>query len=283
MKKYFLGVLFAVWGVANAATAQKPMVIVVPSYNNAQYYQANLDSIFSQQYDNYRVIYVNDASTDGTGELVAQYIEEHGLEDKITLINNESNHGGLYNLYHMIHSCDDEEIVVEVDGDDRLANDLVLPYLSELYEDPNIWLTYGQYKNEPKEAVHAFGLPEIGYARQVSARLIKRNNYRRIWVFMALRTFYAGLFKRIIKQDLLCDKSVPEFVGKFFPESWDLAMMYPMLEMSGGRFKFCSEILYLRNVDNPLNAFKSKSRLQQRLSRGIRRRRKYTPLSEKPF
>ena len=283
MKKFILLLCLAVGGVSKAVTPQKPMVIVVPSYNNALYYQANLDSIFSQQYENYRVIYVNDASTDGTGELVARYIQEHGLADKITLINNKSNHGGLYNLYHMIHSCRDDEIIVEVDGDDRLAHDLVLPYLNELYADPNVWLTYGQYKNEPKEAVQAYGMQELGYARAVSPDIVKKNNYRKVWVFMALRTFYAGLFKHIKKGDLLCGASVPEFVGCFYPESWDLAMMYPMLEMAGGRFAFCDETLYLRNVDNPLNAFKFKSKLQQRLSRSIRRKRKYMSLKKAPF
>ena len=46
-----------------AVTEHKPFVIVVPSYNNSSWVEKNLRSIFEQKYDNYRVVYINDAST----------------------------------------------------------------------------------------------------------------------------------------------------------------------------------------------------------------------------
>ena len=48
---------------------QISLCVWVPSFNNAQnrLYLRNLDSIFQQEYQNYHVVYVNDASTDGTG------------------------------------------------------------------------------------------------------------------------------------------------------------------------------------------------------------------------
>ena len=45
-------------------------VIVIPSYNNAQWYKRNLDSVFAQTYKNFSVIYLDDCSPDGTGQLV---------------------------------------------------------------------------------------------------------------------------------------------------------------------------------------------------------------------
>ncbi len=49
------------------------MCIFVHSFNNAQnrLYLRNLDSIFQQNYQNYHLVYVNDASTDETEDLVA--------------------------------------------------------------------------------------------------------------------------------------------------------------------------------------------------------------------
>jgi glycosyltransferase involved in cell wall biosynthesis len=43
--------------------------VFVPSFNNARlrYYMRNLDSIFQQDYKNYHVVYVNDASKDNLG------------------------------------------------------------------------------------------------------------------------------------------------------------------------------------------------------------------------
>lgn len=52
--------------------------LVVPSYNNvkSKLYLRNLDSIFMQDYQNYHVVYVDDASPDHTGEFVEKYIKE---------------------------------------------------------------------------------------------------------------------------------------------------------------------------------------------------------------
>ena len=41
-------------------------VVVVSSFNNDAYFERNLNSIFSQDYKNYHVIYIDDCSTDNT-------------------------------------------------------------------------------------------------------------------------------------------------------------------------------------------------------------------------
>ena len=40
--------------------------IVVTSYNNSKWVETNIESILEQQYQNYEVIYFDDASTDET-------------------------------------------------------------------------------------------------------------------------------------------------------------------------------------------------------------------------
>src|SRR3989304_6153185 len=45
---------------------EKPIVVVIPSYNNKQWYQKNLDSVLTQNYHNFRIIFIDDASPDGT-------------------------------------------------------------------------------------------------------------------------------------------------------------------------------------------------------------------------
>lgn len=51
---------------------QLPFCVVVPSYNNvaSNLYKRNIDSIFMQVYDNYHVVYIDDASPDKTGQKV---------------------------------------------------------------------------------------------------------------------------------------------------------------------------------------------------------------------
>ena len=54
---------------------EKKLVIIVTSYNNADWYDKNLGTMFSQKnydgtpYENYRIIYVDDCSLDGTARI----------------------------------------------------------------------------------------------------------------------------------------------------------------------------------------------------------------------
>src|SRR3990167_5715498 len=85
---------FKYYRTTKQPVAEKPFVIIVPSYNNSAWYRFNLDSIFIQQYDNYRVIYIDDCSTDKTGKLVEQYIKKQKNKD-IALIKNTQRIGAL--------------------------------------------------------------------------------------------------------------------------------------------------------------------------------------------
>lgn len=123
----------------------KNIVVVVPSYNNKKWYERNLASIISQNYPNFRVIYIDDCSPDGTGELVETYIVKHKQQDKIKLIRNTERKGAMHNLYDMIHSCDDNDVVVTADGDDWLAHAGVLARINSEYQNENVWVTYGSY------------------------------------------------------------------------------------------------------------------------------------------
>src|SRR5689334_17692303 len=90
---------------ANPITGDKQIVVIIPSYNNMQWYEKNLDSLINQEYTNWRAIYIDDCSTDGTGNAVASYIANHHLEDRILLIKNSQRQFGMYNLYQAIHIC----------------------------------------------------------------------------------------------------------------------------------------------------------------------------------
>ncbi|MDZ4124183.1 MAG: glycosyltransferase, partial [Hydrogenophaga sp.] len=65
---------------------EKHIVVVIPSYNNVQWYKRNLLSIFLQKYNNYSIIYTDDCSTDGTAALVEAFIKQHKQEHRTTII-----------------------------------------------------------------------------------------------------------------------------------------------------------------------------------------------------
>ncbi len=245
----------------------KEIVVVIASYNNKDWYERNLDSVLCQDYTHFSVIYTDDASPDGTGNLVEAYLKSHPQGHRVTLIKNEKRCGALANQYCAIHSCEDEAIIVIVDGDDFLADETVLSYIAKVYEDKNVWLTYGQFECCPTE--------KPGFCCAIPDYVVKNNSFRNSsdrYIPAHLRTFYAGLFKNIELKDLL-------YKGDFLRSSGDIAAMYPMIEMARkGHFKFIAKILYFYNVSNPIMDYKVDLGLQNKMARIIRRRRSYPAL-----
>lgn len=245
----------------------KNIAVLIPSYNNRQWYEHNLSSVIAQDYHNFRTIYVDDSSSDGTGELVEQFIAEHNSGNLIDLIRNPVRLGALQNLYNAIHACDDEEIVILLDGDDWFAHDRVLGKINEAYGNPECWMTYGQYRSWPDDV--------IGVSREIPFDITEGNKFRENeWCSSHLRSFYAWLFKLIEKKDLLSP------LGTFYHMAWDQAIMFPMLEMSGHRAKFISEVLYIYNAANPISDYKVDRQLQRSLERAIRGQKRYARLNE---
>lgn len=262
-EKYIRDQYGAMWSCIDYQ--EKPFVIVTASYKNKDWYKRNLDSVFSQNYNNYEIIYIDDCCPDQTGKLVQEYAHECNKQKKITVIINNENRGALANIYNAIHMCSPEKIIIILDGDDWLAHDDVLKYLNNVYQDPNIWLTYGQFEWFP------YGLP--GFAFQVPYWVIERNTIRDYaWATTHLRSFYAGLFQKIKKEDLFYD-------GRFFAKAWDLGMMYPMIEMAAYHIHFIPEILYVYNTANQINDNKVDLNLQAKIDVFIRKQEKYAPIT----
>lgn len=243
-------------------TENKNFVIIVPSYNNEEWYEKNLYSVINQDYDNYRVIYIDDASKDDTYFKVKSYLEAYDKKNKVTLIHNEKNVGALANLYKAIHSCEDNEIVVTVDGDDWVAHEYVLTKLNEEYANPNVWLTYGHYRDYPS---FSEGLCRPYYKQ----KLIKQGGFRHhSWEASHLRTFYAKLFKKIKIEDFF-------YEGQFLPMSWDLAFMIPMMEMAYDNIKFIKNYLYIYNRMNPISDGNKNREFQIKCDQYVRSLKKY--------
>ncbi len=256
---------------AKIPLAQKSFVVIIPSYNNAAYCAQNLLSVFSQDYPNFRIIYIDDASKDATYEVAKSLIEASPLRERVTLIHNETNQGALKNIYTAVHSCKNEEIIVTVDGDDFFAHSGVLSRLNKAYSNPSIWMTYGNYLDYPTYKQD----PLI--CKPFPSKVIRNNTFRASpWVSSHLRTFYAGLFKKIPVSDFL-------FEGVFLPMGWDLAFMLPMLEMSGVHCLFIDEVLYLYNRSNPINDHKKNLKLQASCAEHVRRLPAYSPLQTPPY
>lgn len=246
----------------------KKFVIVIPSYKNSSWCIQNIQSCLNQNYNKYRIIFTDDCSNDDTFDQVKAVVDRSAKANKCTLIRNTTRIGALANLYNMIHSCYDDEIILTLDGDDWFPHENVLNILNGVYSNSDVWMTYGQYKNHPDGG--------FGVAHAYAQYVIDSNGFREAnWAASHLRTFYTWLFKKIRKEDLM-------YKGNFYSMTWDLCMMFPMLEMAGNHSRFLSDILYVYNLSNPINDHKVNQQLQQTLDRHIRSLPKYQR-TEKPI
>ena len=232
--------------------------IIVPCYNCEKWIKRCIDSITSQTYKNWDMVIIDDASTDKTFEVTNQNFDG-------SIWSNEHNKGALKNIIDGIagKAHDSEDIIVLVDGDDWLAHNNVFERINEEYQDPNVWLTYGQYKHLSEKH------------RGICSHLTNTQRYRkyRSWRTSHLRTFKNHLWNKVKDEDLR-DKS-----GNYYKMTWDLAFMFPMIEMAGlNRIKYIRDLLYIYNDLNPINDDKKNRKLQLDIEAEIRAKEQYQEL-----
>lgn len=62
--------------------------VIMPAYNVEKYVKKSLDSLFGQSFQNFELIFINDGSTDKTGDIVNEFKNKY--KDKICVINVEN-------------------------------------------------------------------------------------------------------------------------------------------------------------------------------------------------
>ncbi|MBA2307137.1 glycosyltransferase family 2 protein, partial [Candidatus Dependentiae bacterium] len=123
-------------GISHCSPHHIPsFVLLVTSYNNERYVERNLQSLMEQRSSRpYKIIYIDDCSTDSTGRLVDQFVTRHSLPSSfIEVVHNIKRKGtALENIYTTVHSSiPDDAVVVSIDGDDMLAHKGVLERLEK--------------------------------------------------------------------------------------------------------------------------------------------------------
>lgn len=235
--------------------------IIIPAYNCEQWVEWNLNSALRQNYEDSRfdIVYVDDCSSDNTRSVVDKILETSSK--KIEVISNAKNEKALYNLYTHIHAAKDKSVIITLDGDDALAGTNVLEKLDKLYQDPDCWMTVGSYMQNDNYSV---------VSPTVSEDYWKQNIRKIPWSFSHLRTFRKELFCKIKKEDLL------DLDGGFYKCTFDRAMMYPMVEMSGkDKVRLIGEVLYIYNRLNPISVDRVHRQDQLRIEHQISNKQPY--------
>ena len=100
--------------------------IIIPVYNAEKYLIQCLDSIFSQSFQNFEVIMVNDGSSDHSGEIMEKYVKEY--PHKTTGIHQNNQGQSAARNTALKHAKG--KYIVFIDSDDYIAKD----YIKNLFE-----------------------------------------------------------------------------------------------------------------------------------------------------
>lgn len=241
--------------------------IVVPSFNSVDYLDKTLHSIEIQTDKNFDVCVVDDGST---FQVQREIIKRYCAKNKWQSLFNPENKGALYSLVKAIPllDCQDQDVIVVIDGDDWLAHENVLQKLREVYTENDIDLTWGQCE------IYPAGPTPMKYAQPIPDMVIEQKLYRDIpFVFWHLGTFKYFLWRHVHDEDLRDED------GEYFRLMKDKATLYPMLEMAGNKIKFISETLYIYNLENPLNDYANTTPEEhERVDKLIRLKKRYSTL-----
>jgi glycosyltransferase involved in cell wall biosynthesis len=211
-------------------------------WNASKYIEKCIDSIKNQTLKEYKVFLVDDMSTDNTVEIIQELIKD---DDRFVLIKNEEKKFKLRNMDELIMNEDlfeDEDIIIELDGDDWFFDEKVLDLINQKYTDnKNLWLTNGSF-------IYSNG--RFGFASKVNYKTVRQD----VFTFSHLRTWKVHLWRQIDEESFLDEN------GNYFVSAPDVAYSLPMIEMAGDKhYEFIPNILHVYNEESPYNEHKNES------------------------
>lgn len=211
------------------------IIVLTTIYNCDKYLNKCLDSIKSQNYKNWVCYLLNDLSTDRSKEIAELYCSS---DSRFVLINNSIKYyqPGNYDQILRSNLVSDEDVVVEVDGDDWLATPEAFSKVVEKHKE-GFLITHGSFIYSDGRA----GFSKPFTIDQLRTTLANATH---------LRSWRAKLWKNIKLSDLFVNGWYAETAG-------DVFFMLPMLEMAGNdRIYHMKDILYVYNESNPINDHK---------------------------
>lgn len=207
-------------------------IFIVPYRNIKPFIQKCIDSLLLQKNKNWKAIFCDDMSSDGSSSLVPD--NKHFIKR----INSERI-SALPNIHYSIIESDiqDEDIICILDGDDFLIREDSIDIIDKLYNDDTL-LTYGQY---------VWPNGEIGHCRAYTKETFKSLRSGGYWA-SHMRTFKYKLYKELLNQDPNV-LSFKDNSGNFYQSCYDVAIMTPLMEIAGfDRIKFNPTPIYYYRI-----------------------------------
>jgi len=207
------------------------LVIVSTFWNSEKFIEDCIKSIKNQYFTNYIAYFIDDMSTDNSYEIAKSVI---GNDDRFRLIKNNTKKFKAKNFIDVIHNNPEIEwndVIIEIDGDDKLSDNLVLGLINKIYTNNDVWICGSRWVDTSGRSMK-YGKANADKARSSA------------WNFSHMRTYRSFLFRSIKLEDLI-------FENDYLRAAVDIGIGVPMLEMSGNEhYHYLDEVTYIYNWHN---------------------------------
>jgi glycosyltransferase involved in cell wall biosynthesis len=191
-------------------------VFLIPVYNCRDEISQTLFSIFAQSYKQWRVILIDDVSSDGTAEVARELVECLGHRSKIMFIRRTEKYGEVRNTVEEIEHIADEEVVVRLDGGDWLTDNDTLYFLNQIYQKHNPAVCW---------TAQRWAYTNYGISKQMNLEP-NQSVYQHPWVSSHLKTFRASDLKKVNHKNFYDDD------GNWIMIACDQAIFLPMMHIA---------------------------------------------------
>jgi glycosyltransferase involved in cell wall biosynthesis len=144
--------------------------VVIPSYNYAHYLDECIASVRKQDFEDIEIIVVDDASTDNTQEVLAEYEGLHVIR--------HSSNGGLVAALNTGHGEARGRYIMNLDADNVLANGAIRKLYEAMQAKPWVDVGTGLYSIYGQETVNGGDVDEqvhLGHSNQIPSTCVIRS------------------------------------------------------------------------------------------------------------
>lgn len=240
-------------------TGKNKFVFIVPVFNASQTLEQTLFSVFGQSYKNWRIILVDDVSSEEHLGQTQQIIEDfQGLDNghRLHVVWNDEKKWEVANVLEGLKLCDDDDIVCRIDGDDWLTDLDALAMIDQVYNATGC---------EALWTMHRWGFSDKNISGPMSPGA---DPYVHPWVSSHLKTFRKRLLNGVNDENYRGED------GEYIKRTGDQAIFLPALHNTKKRV-FLPRCMYHYTIDDKPETYQTPDALFQRDEGLFIRRRGY--------
>jgi glycosyltransferase involved in cell wall biosynthesis len=235
---------------------------IAPMYNASKYLPQLLHSICGQSYDNWKLILIDDVSSESEKEKSKSIIKDFQsifdkkYENKIVDVWNVEKKWEVSNVLSGLVQCDDNDIICRIDADDWLVDLDALSIINSVYTSSQCDLLW---------SAHRWGFSD----KNISGPMPNdADPYLYPWVSSHLKTFRKQLLNNVN------DENFRNEDGEYVRRAGDQAIYLPALYNSKKKF-FLPRVLYHYTIDDMPETYQTDDAKFQKSEADFLRKRGY--------